>query len=63
MYFTEALIRKGLSESPYAATVATQLTESLEFRELRKILQRNNLWDDEIKELFGKMTQNSLAKN
>jgi hypothetical protein len=59
---TEALIREGLSESPYAATVATQITESPEFRELQKILQRNNLWDDEIKELFSKMTQNSLAE-
>lgn len=59
---TESLIRQGLPEAEYAATVATQITGNPEFCELRQILQRNHLWDDEIKELFSRMAQNSLRE-
>ncbi len=59
---TKNLIRQGLSESAYAATVATEITDSSDFCELRHILQHNHLWDDETEELYRTMEQNSLSE-
>ncbi len=58
---TKNLLLEGAPEAAYAATVATELMNSDDFEDLRKILENNDLWTDELDQLFETVGQNSLS--
>ncbi len=57
---TKDLLREGLPASPYSATAATIMLIDCGFNVLKKSMESQNLWDEELTELENQLRQVAL---
>lgn len=55
-----SLLEEALPEAEYAATAATILLNDNNFINVKKFLQKEEIWDDDIQELYDKVKDISL---
>ncbi len=58
---TRKILIEGAPKAEYAATVASELIRSDDFKELKEILEKNELWNNDLRELYESVKHISLS--